>query len=157
MPIIHMKRPHSPCDIGISNYKRQRLIEDLQNLSISDTPNIRRVENVDISKNSAVNSKILPQAVKDQVWDLVKNGGRSKDPKNRIYDKIWETIRDSNLQVIKWYNGAELVYKQWLLWFQKYSLGFLNEKENDMDVDEGDVMGGDGAYGYEPMVIDTDY
>lgn len=150
MPRPKMKRSRSPDNIGISNYKRQRLIQDLENLSISTDTLSRRTQTKD--KASLTSSKhaslhIVPNAIKDRIWGLIEKDSSNDSSSAKLYDKIWEEIKASNLQVIKWYNTAELVYRTWFAWFQKQRGLFNIERDVNMDVDEDD-------YGYEPMDID---
>ncbi|SCV03120.1 LAME_0H07866g1_1 [Lachancea meyersii CBS 8951] len=143
MPSFSMKRSRSPDFVGISNYKRQRLIEDLQNLSISDNAT---GSTSSATKVVADNNWIDNQ----QIWKVVSG---QKDANNDIYRPIWESIRDSNLQVIKWYDSASLVYRSWLLWYHQ-----KQADEMDMEIDEDGhttTYQENDDYGYEPMLLDT--
>lgn len=150
MPRPKMKRSHSPDNIGISNYKRQRLIQDLENLSISTDTLSRRTqmkEKASLTSSKHAGLHIVPNAIKDRIWGLIEKDSSNDSSSAKLYDKIWEEIKASNLQVIKWYNTAELVYRTWFAWFQKQRGLFNMERDVNMDVDEDD-------YGYEPMDVD---
>ncbi|CAR23582.1 hypothetical protein ACU8KH_03180 [Lachancea thermotolerans] len=127
MPNFRIKRPHSPDFTGIANYKRLRLIEDLQNLSISDNTTTR----------------VVPEANSDQVWKVV-SGQNQADKK--FYDRIWDDIRKDRLKVIKWYDGAKLIYQAWLIWLQARS-GSAMEVDNDQGHEWNE-------FGCEPMLVD---
>ncbi|CUS24461.1 LAQU0S16e02234g1_1 [Lachancea quebecensis] len=127
MPNFRIKRPHSPDFTGIANYKRLRLIEDLQNLSISDNTTTR----------------VVPETNPDQVWKIVS--GQSQADR-KFYDRVWDDIRKDRLKVIKWYDGAKLLYQAWLIWLRSRS-GTEMEVDDDQNQEFND-------YGCEPMLVD---
>ncbi|SCU95008.1 LANO_0E08966g1_1 [Lachancea nothofagi CBS 11611] len=137
MPIFPMKRARSTDAVGISNYKRQRLIEDLQNLRISE--------------NATTTKVISDKSINDKVWKAI-SGRRSMD--SDVYDDIWDTFRSRNLQVIKWYDSAKLLYLSWLAWYQvqhgELGSGVIHQAPLQGQEHE-DYRG----YGYEPMLIDN--
>ncbi|SCU84927.1 LADA_0D04698g1_1 [Lachancea dasiensis] len=144
MPTFRMKRPRSPDSAGISNYKRQRLIEDLQNLSISDKSPSTPVAGV-------TTAKVVPDALNDEIWKAVSGQRTAGDD---IYGQLWSRIRSSNLQVIKWYDGPKLVYLSWLFWFQRETNSKEMEVEDIYHDQNTHNEGNYNGYGFEPMLID---
>ncbi|SCU88078.1 LAFA_0E10594g1_1 [Lachancea sp. 'fantastica'] len=145
MTTVPKKRSRSPDLAGISNYKRLRLIEDLQSLSLSDNAS---------STSKRVTTKVVADEAwknNQQVWKVVSG----QDNVNKdIYGTIWDSIRSSNLQVIKWYDGALLVYTSWLVWFQSQN-GASGSREMEVDSAEDAATYHEyNGYGYEPMLLD---
>lgn len=135
MPSFRIKRPHSPDDNGISNYKRTRLIEDLQNLTINDkTP-----------------TKVVKKYGDDQVWKLVSGQSRVEGD---LFDRILGDLRKDNLKVIKWYDGAKLIYQAWLAWFEAQIVGQM-EIDDLNGQSDGRLDERLDEFGYEPMAIDS--
>ncbi|CEP61915.1 uncharacterized protein LALA0_S04e03554g [Lachancea lanzarotensis] len=148
MTVFSKKRSRSPDLGGISKYKRQRLIEDLQSLSISDNASGSR---------KATTKVVLEDAWKNdqQVWKIASgNDSVNKD----IYGPIWDSIRSSNLQVIKWYDSAQLLYTSWLVWVQSRNRASGGGIEMEIDTGNGahsaSVYHEYSGYGYEPMLLD---
>ncbi|SCU91749.1 LAMI_0E07096g1_1 [Lachancea mirantina] len=149
MKMTPMKRVRNSDPVGISNYKRQRLVQDLQNLSLNETSNVRNKALND--GREVVGGHVLPDVLREQVWRLVRESDRNGS-RNNIYEKVWQKIRDDNMQVIRWYNAVELVYKMWLNWVRRTPwitsqtdhIGHVMDV--DMDLDDVD----------EPMLIDSD-
>lgn len=106
--IFKKKRAYSPDSIGIANYKRQRLIEDFENL--------RLVENHPTVSKS--NKFTVPTAVKITTSNILKKT-RSSDYGDKFYLKIREQLLIEKLQVINWIDQRIMVYKIWVQWFNQ--------------------------------------
>ncbi|EDO16892.1 hypothetical protein Kpol_1024p46 [Vanderwaltozyma polyspora DSM 70294] len=126
--IFKAKRPHSPDNIGISNYKKQRLIEDFSNLRIGDTPSSK----VNLAENVPINVKIhAPNFLDtDSKFDSVHD----------FYSKIYEQLINERLQLIKWVDPKKLLYEKWFEWVKSriapINSGY-NEEDDDMMIDDG--------------------
>lgn len=131
-PQFKMKRSRVSDNIGILNYKRQRLIYDLENLRVSDDQLARPI-NARKHENITIQCKFIPDTLKDYVWNLINTDNTSSTSK--IYNKIWETIRNSNFQVIKWINWVDYIYQQWIRWYHFKNIHPDRNTDVDMDID----------------------
>lgn len=109
------KRNHSPDPIGIDNYKRKRLITDLENLSLDDrgpknghADDSNHIHN-NIAFTDAIDDKVLKEIIKCSTGKCGDNAS--------FYDKIWERLREKKLQIIKWVDYKEIAYLSWWRWF----------------------------------------
>lgn len=93
------KRPHSPDLYAIDRYKRTKLIEDLEKLSLNDTA--QKIQVVDHKKEKP------PQK------ELVKNGETEW-----VITQIMDQLRSDAMQVIVWFDRDELLYTMWLCWYK---------------------------------------
>lgn len=128
------KRNHSPDPIGIDNYKRKRLIIDLENLSLDDTgpKKAREDDNNLVHNNIAFSDAIHDKALKD----IIKSSTGNDHHGGSIYDKIWERLREERLQVIKWVDYKEVAYSNWWRWFHnQFAPKSTDDEEADTDVD----------------------
>lgn len=147
-----VKRPYSPDTIGINNYKRQRLIQDFENLSISlsdDSSTYGRSSSS--NRGWRVN---LPSRDNRRSSNRNKGGGTPIDMNEYqfIYEKWKEQIQFENLQIVKYVNWKLVIYGIWLSWFNAlpydnidadivmdYSSAFSNSDigyiDNDIDID----------------------
>ncbi|AQZ17201.1 YPL071C [Zygosaccharomyces parabailii] len=110
-----LKRPHSPDILGLHNYKKQRLIEDFENLSLNDGP--RR------SKASAFPKALkdidvisIPKEVQKHAERLRSSGEYTHE--QLIYEKVREAMRNEAMQVVEWYDPQNVAYLQWREWTQ---------------------------------------
>ncbi|CAI4053380.1 uncharacterized protein SKDI_16G2010 [Saccharomyces kudriavzevii IFO 1802] len=128
------KRNHSPDPIGIDNYKRKRLIIDLENLSLnekgpkstySDDSNL-------IHSNIALSDDIHDKALKE----IIKYSTGKNHDSGSIYDRIWERLREEKLQVIKWADYKKVAYLNWWMWFQdQFATKCTYDGETDTDIE----------------------
>ncbi|AET37418.1 uncharacterized protein Ecym_1168 [Eremothecium cymbalariae DBVPG len=158
MSSFKMKRPHSdPNDITI--YKRQKLILDLENLSISDGP-LKKVKYCALEPakesdpSNSLDYQLIPQAIKGQIWDLLRNLDDDDDEsasQQQIYRTIWESVYGSNLQLVKWVNWGAYLYNSWFLWYhQKMAMSETTVIASDIEMDTSDSE-------VDEMEIDMEY
>lgn len=148
-----IKRPRSPDFIGIYNYKKQRLIEDLENLSIGDGPNLKSRKYLQTSSNGPIHEPspivddlYLPYVTKHQALKLLNTDHVSSDDNSRLYSKLKELVRNEILQVVKWVDLPNLAYTQWVNWFRRGMLlgdntlmGYKNGETITRQDCEGDI------------------
>lgn len=120
-----IKRPHSPDHIGIRNYKKQRLIFDLENLSLHDDKNIQRQRHLQNSRrypqyteDSTSEGLYVPQTASGHPLKLLESEGSVLSDSELIYHKLKRVLREKSLQVIRWSDPRWLLYNQWFRWFQ---------------------------------------
>lgn len=144
-----IKRPHSPDHIGIHNYKKQRLLFDLENLSLHDDKNLQRQHQLHNSRrypqrsnDSSVDDIYIPYATSSHPLKLLQNDNSVLRDSDLLYSKLKKLARDEALQMIKWVDMQHLVYTQWFQWFQKHFIGegfgntiFGSRSSCDMDGD----------------------
>ncbi|EJS41364.1 YPL071C [Saccharomyces arboricola H-6] len=128
------KRNHSPDPIGIDNYKRKRLIIDLENLSLNEEgpKNLDPDDSNLIQNNIAYSDVIHDKALKD----IIKQSTGKNYDGGSVYDKIWERLREDRLQVIKWADYKEVAYLNWWRWFHgQFASECTYEDETDTDAE----------------------
>ncbi|GAV53667.1 hypothetical protein ZYGR_0AK01690 [Zygosaccharomyces rouxii] len=134
-----LKRAHSPESVGINNYKKQRLIQDFERLSLKDSS--RGAQSQVVASNNNLLDHIgidiisIPKDVKERVRRL-RNTNTYNDEK-LVYEKLREAIRNEHLQIIRWHDPLEIVYQQWLRWIQSRWVAwpaqpYLNDNDNDI-------------------------
>ncbi|CAH00092.1 uncharacterized protein KLLA0_E23343g [Kluyveromyces lactis] len=111
-----MKRSRSPDPIGIDNYKKQRLIYDFENLSLAPrgTDGIKK-HKIDSGLNS------FKAVVNKRMWDVVERELSGSNKNDKIYERIFDHVRQFNSQVIKWYDWRSVVASLWVKWYQQHS------------------------------------
>lgn len=132
-----IKRPHSPDHSGIFNYKKQRLLQDLENLSLAETPVFRKGDSHNVThQHSSLSSPkdnfgsiYLPYSPKNHTLKLLQPDHQSLSDCDLIYNKLKELVRNEALQMVKWVDKEQLVYSQWFKWLQRH--------ESDFDMDDG--------------------
>lgn len=121
-----MKRPRSPDLIGIDNYKKQRLLQEFENL---------RISNATISKTQQGKQNLglssLRNVINKKMWTIVEKEMSQNSGNDQIYKHIWDTVRASNLRIIKWYDWRQILYYTWLNWFQ--NMTNLNSESGYLD------------------------
>lgn len=135
-----IKRPHSPDYSGIFNYKKQRLLQDLENLSIGESPAFRKGDSHNTrdqhssltSPKDKVGSIYLPYSTKSHAIKLLQTDQQSLSDYDLIYTKLKEIVRNEALQMVKWVDRKQLIYSQWFKWLQRHELSH----ENDFDMDD---------------------
>ncbi|AJW02239.1 hypothetical protein H806_YJM1386P00187 [Saccharomyces cerevisiae YJM1386] len=135
------KRNHSPDPIGIDNYKRKRLIIDLENLSLND----KGPKNGHADDNNLIHNNIVfTDAIDDKALkEIIKCSTSKRGDNDLFYDKIWERLREKRLQIIKWVDYKEIAYLSWWKWFHNQMTSkYTYDGEADTDV--------------EMMAVDTD-
>ncbi|CAI4036806.1 hypothetical protein SMKI_16G1040 [Saccharomyces mikatae IFO 1815] len=128
------KRNHSPDPIGIDNYKRKRLIIDLENLSLSDKgpKKVHLDDNNHVQNNIAFSDSIRDKALRE----ILKCSANKSHDNESFYDRIWERFREEKLQVIKWADYKEVVYLNWWRWFHdQLASQCTYDEEADTDVE----------------------
>lgn len=130
-----LKRSHSPDFGGFSNYKKQKLIQDFERLSLRDSS-----QNQIVDANNRLLDKIgiglisIPKDVKKCVKGLRDNNTYTDE--RLVYEKLREVIQNEHSQVVRWYDPFEVVYQQWLRWVQTRWVAwpgqdYFNDSSND--------------------------
>lgn len=158
MAYFKLKRPHSPHTsndaIGISNYKRARLIEDFERLSLGDGvakyDQEAYIKDIGSPVTKVVPARInLPKSVRNK---LIREELNHVDTDHAttdeiIYSKLREWLREESLQMTVWMDWKRVLYQMWLRWFQEtwWSWGNQNQpllgnltafdNEGDYDID----------------------
>ncbi|CAL9732686.1 hypothetical protein MOUN0_O03620 [Monosporozyma unispora] len=152
MAFFKLKRPHSPHNssdaIGISNYKRIRLIEDFERLSLGGNVSYDRdayTRDMGSSVTKVVDTQInLPKSVKNKLIreELNQQDSGHATADEIIYSKIRDWIREDAMQIVRWVDWKTLLYEQWLKWFQTLywnqrsnTLPHVFDNEGDYDID----------------------
>lgn len=129
MTSFKLKRPHSPFDynndsVGISNYKRQKLIEDFERLSIGEVKydEDAYIKDVGSPVTKIVSAHInLPDSVKNKVIREEMNNIRELNTTDDIiYSKIRDWIREDAMQIVPWIDWKYHIYTMWWRWFQSF-------------------------------------
>lgn len=140
-PKFKIKRPHSPDHIGICNYKKQRLLYDLENLSICDDENVRkgsmysRHRHPASTKDTVPNSIegiYLPYTTENHALKLIQSESSVLGDTGLLYAKLKTLAHTQALQLVKWIDVKGIAYAQWLKWFQKH----FSYQDIDYDMDE---------------------
>lgn len=135
--ILNMKRPHSPeyaqsQYMSARNYKRQKLLQDFENLAISPYQLKKKIfkkgsssgtssasefnSSEESLKNSGIAiSKNLLSELQNFIELKVKNGSSLKDFK--VIESIRTKIIESNMQVVPYVCMSKFLYEQWKKWF----------------------------------------
>ncbi|CAL9738183.1 hypothetical protein MOSE0_N05160 [Monosporozyma servazzii] len=181
MAFFKSKRPHSPYisndATGISNYKRVKLIQDFERLSLGgDVKYDRDAYARDMASpiTKMVDTQInLPKSVKNK---LIREGLNQHNTDNVtadeiIYAKIRDWIREDAMQIIPWVDWKILLYNQWFQWFQglfctqeNYFSPNIFDSEGDYDIDNSSLHMFDQRYAtvqnhsdhFDYMDIDVD-
>ncbi|KAG0673813.1 hypothetical protein C6P43_001029 [Kluyveromyces marxianus] len=137
-PGFKMKRPRSPDLIGIENYKRQRLIYDFEHLSLGSRSN-------DGVKKHKLDSGLssFKTVVSKRMWEAVERELSGSNKNDKLYEKIFEQLRQYSMQIIKWYDWRTVIRDMWTKWciYKNISiLGYTFSNTNgnldaDMDID----------------------
>ncbi|CAR27675.1 hypothetical protein ZYGR_0N01590 [Zygosaccharomyces rouxii] len=144
-----LKRPHSPDSVGVNNYKKQRLIQDFEKLSLKDSSHGAQSQVVTANNNLLDEIGIgiisIPKDVKKRVRRLRNSSGTYNDEK-LIYEKLREAIRNEHLQIIRWQDPLHVVYQQWLRWIRTRWIvwpaqPYPEDNDND-DYDYNNFYGG---------------
>ncbi|QLL32586.1 hypothetical protein HG536_0D01080 [Torulaspora globosa] len=153
MSKFKIKRPHSPDHIGICNYKKQRLLYDLESLNLNDDKSLqmeqrwrnhqRYVENNEIYSDS-VDEMYLPYTSSSHPLKVLQSDHAISWETDLLYSRLRKSARDARLQVVKWEDMKKLAYTQWLEWIRKR----FTEKDFDYDMDNNDD--------YPGVIIDGD-
>lgn len=121
------KRPRSPDLIGIHNYKKQRLIEDLENLTIGDSSEAKSrrfwqkaSKGLVSEPDSVVEGIYMPHRTKVQALALLASD--HVDDHSILYSKLKELLRNEALQIIKRFDPRELLYSQWFTWLRRKTM-----------------------------------
>lgn len=153
-PKFKIKRPHSPDHIGICNYKKQRLLYDLESLNLHDDKNLqmeqrwrnhqRHLENNDLHSDST-DDMYLPYTTASHPLKVLQSDHALAWDTNLIYSKLKRSARDAQLQVVKWVDTNKLAYAQWVEWVHTH----FKHQELDYDMDynadqTGMALDGDG-------------
>lgn len=112
------KRPHSPDLYAIGEFKKSKLIEDLERLSLNDDV---------VSENNGL-----------QIVDHNKFRRPHKDDTSHPGDRKWvitqivDLMRAESLQVIPWIDYKQFAYNEWLKW---YKIKLLSDDTLMIDID----------------------
>ncbi|KAL6945090.1 hypothetical protein ACO0QE_002535 [Hanseniaspora vineae] len=132
-----MKRPHSPeyaqsQYLSARNYKRQKLLQDFENMTISPYQSKKKIfkkglpnsgSNVygvgsseELLKNSglAISKNVLSE-LQNFIELRVKNGSSLKDSK--FIESVRAKIIESNMQMVRYVCMSKFLYEQWKKWF----------------------------------------
>lgn len=131
MTYYKLKRPHSPVNsgdsIGILNYKRIKLIEDFERLSLSDNNAVNYdrdsyIKDMGNPVTKLVKAKInLPKSVKNKVIRKILSAYRDKDQMDGevlICSRIYDWIKEDSMKLIPWVDWKGTIYEMWLRWYQ---------------------------------------
>lgn len=139
-PKFKIKRPHSPDHVGICNYKKQRLLFDLESLSLRDDKNPqleqrwrnhqRHVQKNDLSSET-VDEMYVPYATANHPLKVLQSDQASLWDSNLVYARLSKSVKEAQLQVVKWTDMRQLCHAQWLQWLQNY----LSRQDFDYDMD----------------------
>lgn len=114
------KRPHSPDLPSVDTYKRTKLLEDLEKLSLNDSP---------------------PQKI--QVVDHKKEKQRKEPLQNGetewILTQIMDQLKSDAMQVIVWFDRDELLYTVWLRWYKSRIWYQWEEPYDDVEMAIDDI------------------
>lgn len=143
MSKFKIKRPHSPDHIGICNYKKQRLLYDLESLNLNDDKNVqmeqrwrnhqRYVENNDIYSDST-DEMYLPYRTSSHPLKVLQSDNAIPWETDLLYSRLRQSARDAKLQVVKWEDMKKLAYTQWVIWIRKR----FTEQDFDYNMDNND-------------------
>ncbi|CDO95143.1 unnamed protein product [Kluyveromyces dobzhanskii CBS 2104] len=124
-----LKRSRSPDPIGISNYKKQRLIYDFENLSLGPQTNI-------CAERTKIDTGLNPlrDVVNKRMWAAVERELSNANKNDKMYEKIFDQVRQFNSQVIKWYDWRILLFDSWKKWFWQQTVA-SHEVEIGVGVD----------------------
>lgn len=159
-----IKRPHSPDHIGIHNYKKQRLLYDLENLSLHDDENLQRQQLArnsrrypqiaDDTSTDTVDGVYIPYTGNSHPLKLLQSKGSAFSDSDLVYHKIKMLASNDALRIIRWFDVKQLIYSQWFQWFQLRLMGqgtesnrlglrenesFSNMQDYDGDIDMEDA------------------
>ncbi|AMD20801.1 HDR059Wp [Eremothecium sinecaudum] len=144
--IFKMKRPHTDY-VGISSYKRQRLVSDLENLSLNDEPlqgvgAKRYSSGLELCCERQIDYEVLPDCLKEQIVGLVRGDGEEDKTliQTRVLRMVWEDVYQKGMQVVKWVNWKEYMYKSWLSWYQRWTYMLETLEDVDMENYDSDVV-----------------
>lgn len=137
--MTHIRKRPCPVDTTLDSYKRQRLIADFENLSLTDSlsgGNLASGDNNNLG--TIVPTRIqLPQSVKKKLA-----GGESildhTTDRTIIYAKIRDWIKEEALQMVKWVDWPLRIYHLWMQWIQLHSEQFWRlsyDAEGDYNID----------------------
>ncbi|KAL3233762.1 hypothetical protein RNJ44_03802 [Nakaseomyces bracarensis] len=116
------KRPHSPDLYAIDRYKRTKLIEDLEKLSLNDSS--QKIQVVDHKKAEKLNKGDETSTYGETQW---------------VITQIMDQLRSDAMQVIVWFDRDELLYSKWLTWYRSklwYQWEIPNNNDVDMIIDD---------------------
>lgn len=125
-----MKRTRSPDLVGISNYKRQRLIQDFENLSLG-TQSADRV----IFHEQTDGISAFGDVLNEKLWSVVEREMRQND-NDRTYENLWNKVKEYNMQIIRWYSWPHILYDTWRKWIQSNMQRNRKAMGIDMEIDE---------------------
>lgn len=134
-----LKRPHSPDILGLHNYKKQRLIEDFENLNLNDGPRRPRgYANVLPDSLEEIGIIRVPPEVQKHARKL--RSSENYTDERLLYDKLRETIRHEAMKIVLWCDPLQVAYMQWLEWMRTRWAAWpiqdaLNEYDSDVDMD----------------------
>lgn len=130
MAFFKSKRPHSPYNssdaTGILNYKRIKLIEDFERLSLGGDAKYDRdayARDMASPVTKMVDTQInLPKSVKNKLIreEFKQHDADNATPDDIIYAKIRDWIREDAMQLVPWVDLKKLLYNQWFQWFQGF-------------------------------------
>ena len=130
MKKFKIKRPHTPEHETLQEYKKRRLIEEFERLSLSTGPT-KLYGNPEPTKVVSEGIRLIKPAKKKAEETLISDGSRGKyDP--ILYETI-EFFRFQVYQITKWYDWRKVLYLQWYRWFR--SINKLRDAYTDMDID----------------------
>lgn len=173
MVYYKLKRPHSPINgsdsIGILNYKRIKLIEDFERLSLSDNNTVKHdrdpyAKNMCNPVTKVVKTKInLPKSVKSKVIRKVLSVHRDKDHMDSneiIYSRIYDWIREDSMKLIPWVDWRDKIYKMWLHWYKDtiWKQTYKNYQpffDNEGDYDIMDTFNEDNVTNHNNSILDN--
>lgn len=152
MTFFKLKRHHSPFErsgsIGISNYKRIKLIEDFEKLSLSDNNTTIRYDRDSYIKDMGnpvtqiVKTKInLPKSIKNRIVRNVLSDPRDRDQIDNdgiVYSRIYDWIREESMKLIPWIDWRKQIYQMWLRWYQNISWNYNFRNQSLIYDNEGD-------------------
>ncbi|CCK67887.1 uncharacterized protein KNAG_0A01980 [Huiozyma naganishii CBS 8797] len=155
MRTFKVKRVHSP-DVGgtleSSRYKRQRLIQDFERLSINAGPSPSEPTAQETTK-LVCRETAVPE---DVAAKLARGEGVAPTVDSQIHSTVLEWIRREALQVVKWVDWDRWLYVHWLEWWtSKFSV----DADGDVDVDFNavtEVFPNGTDYQENPQVDDMD-
>ena len=134
-----IKRPHTPEHEVLQEYKKRRLIEEFERLSLSTGPT-SLYGSPEPTKVVSEGIRLIKPAKKKAEETLISDGPRAKyDP--ILYETI-EFFRFQAYQITKWYDWRKVLYLQWYNWFRcisKLSDAYMDMDVNmDMNIDLGE-------------------
>lgn len=140
------KRPHPQPDAsGIERYKRQRMIQDLERLSLTDNDSTSSAGGglqlvSSIAKKSVANATAAPVTGQDSEL--------SSEADKKIWQRVAAFWRAENMRLTKWVDWPRIIYHSWVAWYQyqisygmvidsncEFDTGTFTGNESDMDID----------------------